>query len=58
MGQKCISVRWILTEKRTNDKNFVKARLVARGFEESLDEKCDSPTCDKLSLRLVLAIIT
>ena len=33
-GQDTISSRWIITEKVTNGERLVKARLVARGYEE------------------------
>ncbi|CAL4061641.1 unnamed protein product [Meganyctiphanes norvegica] len=33
-GQRAISVRWIVTEKTKDDGLVIKARLVARGFEE------------------------
>ena len=52
-NQKTISVRWVLTEKEGK----VKARLVARGFEDKdLDTRTDSPTCSKMNLRLIIAI--
>ena len=48
-----ISARWIITEKVKDDKTVVKARLVARGFEEdSTQFKKDSPTCTRESLRI------
>ena len=56
-GQPAISSRWVITEKIKNGKSIVKARLVARGFEEdssNLDKH--SPTCSKESLKLTLAI--
>ena len=56
-GQKCISVRWVFTEKYVDGKKIVKARLVARGFEESEPLQVDSPTCSKESLRLVASLI-
>lgn len=34
VGQECLSVRWVVTEKVKGGRTFVKARLVARGFEE------------------------
>ena len=52
-GQSAISVRWVITEKA--DKR-VKARLVARGFEEKEDIKSDSPTVSKEVLRSFMAI--
>ena len=51
-GQDCISTRWILTVK--NDK--VKARLVARGYEEQALVRRDSPTVAKIGIRILLAI--
>ena len=58
-GQFAISTRWVLTEKQVNGTQRVKARLVARGFEEeNIDEiRCDSPTIKKENLRLVCAVI-
>ena len=54
VGQSHISSTWVLTEK----KEGIKARLVARGFEESnLEEiRKDSPTMEKSSLRILLTI--
>lgn len=59
IGQPKISTRWVCTEKDSEKGKIFKARLVARGFEEdtSLIRK-DSPTCNKESLRLVLAVIS
>ena len=51
-GQPVISTRWILWRK----KEEVRARLVARGFEEDIDTNVDSPTISKCSMRLTLAI--
>ena len=56
-GQDRISVRWIITEKLKNGNPEVKARLVARGFEEETSFlKKDSPTCSKGSIRTTLSI--
>ena len=57
-GQHCISCRWVITEKGNPDgSSYIKARLVARGFEEdTTGVQTDSPTCGKESLRVVLAI--
>ena len=41
-----------------NGESVIKARLVARGYEEELIESTDSPTCSKDSLRLSLALIS
>ena len=51
-GQYRISCRWILWYKGEE----VRARLVARGFEELDEVRSDSPTMDKCNLRLLLAI--
>lgn len=51
-GQRCISTRWVLIKKGTQ----IKARLVARGFEEHLSCAVDSPTVGKPCVRMVLAI--
>ena len=56
-GQPVISVRWVITEKRKNGESVIKARLVARGFEEdSSDLQKHSPTCLKESVKITLAI--
>ena len=55
-GQNAVSSRRVLTEKDLVDgKSIVKARLVAHGFEESLVERIDSPTCSKHSLRMLFS---
>ena len=57
LGQETISTRWVCTEKIKGDTVVLKARLVARGFEEDTTQiKTDSPTCSKDSLRIALAI--
>ena len=56
-GQKRVSTKWVITEKQRDGKKFVKARLVARGFEEKLENtRTDSPTCNRMSLRLCFAV--
>ena len=57
-GQPCMSLRWVITPKVIDGKPSVKARLVARGFEEVQNFRTDSPTCSKEGLRIVLTIIT
>ena len=52
-GQSLISTRWVLVDK--GDK--IKARLVARGFEEEFDCQCDSPTIGKSAVRVFLTIV-
>ncbi len=57
-GQTAVSSRWVITEKYKEGVKCVKARLVARGFEEAdIGEiRKDSPTCGKESLRLCLTL--
>ena len=56
-NQKTISVRWVITEKMKDSKLVVKARLVARGFEEDTTNiRKDSPTCSKESIRILVAL--
>lgn len=53
-NQPTISSRWIITEKFREGVKKVKARLVARGFEEDSSKLIkDSPTCSRESLKLV-----
>ena len=57
-GQDCLSVRWVFSEKNVDEKKVRKARLVARGYEELLTTQRDSPTANKESSRVALAIIS
>ena len=52
-GQYRISSTWVLWYKGKE----VRARLVARGFEEPEEVAADAPTVDKCNLRLALTII-
>ena len=58
-GQPRISTRWVFTDKLSNGDNILKARLVARGFQDkdACNIRNDSPTCSKESLRIVLGIM-
>ena len=57
-GQKVISIRWIVTEKVKEGQRFCKARLVARGFEEKMENTdTDAPTCAPEILKLCLSIM-
>lgn len=56
-GQKSLSVRWVCTEKKVNGVQQVRARLVARGFEESHQIRTDSPTGGKEVLRIFLSLM-
>ena len=55
-GQQTISYRWVLVEKMIKGSIRVKARLCARGFEESIQVQTDSPTGNKENLRLLIAL--
>ena len=57
-GQERITTRWVCTEKVKGQEIHLKARLVARGFEEDTSQlRSDSPTCSKEALRLLLATV-
>ena len=59
-GQPCISIRWVCTEKLSDSTTpLVKARLVARGFEEHKDcnLRSDAPTAGKDVLRIFLTLV-
>ena len=56
-NQKAMSVRWIITEKIINGKRIIKARLVARGFEEDTSNlRKESPTCSREAIRILIII--
>ena len=56
-GQEVISTRWVFTQKSQDGETKVKARLVARGFEEdTTDIRTDSPTISKENFRLICSI--
>ena len=48
-GQATVSCKWVFTETFVNEKKVVKARILARGFEEDSSDLCtDSPTCTRV----------
>lgn len=51
-GQTRLSTRWVFTSKEGQ----VRARLVARGFEEEFNIPRDSPTVEKGGLKIFLTI--
>ena len=58
-GQPTLSCRWVCTEKVKGKVLVAKARLVVRGFEEDTTQiQTDSPTCNKESVRILLAILS
>ena len=56
VGQQTISCRWVYTEKEKDGETVLKARLVARGFEEDFKERTDSPTCSRQALRMIFTV--
>ena len=57
-NEKCLDLRWVFSKKYINGELNVKARLVAKRFQEdNSDTLSDSPTCSKESMHLVLNII-
>ena len=58
IGQECIRSRWVITRKEAHDeqKTQIKARLVARGFQEVGKPQSDSPKVAKESLKILIAM--
>jgi hypothetical protein len=57
-NQHAISTRWVMSTKELQGNMVAKARLVARGFEDTDHSQCtDSPTCSKDSIRMALALM-
>jgi transposase InsO family protein len=54
IGQSRISSTWVLWQKGDG----IRARLVARGFEEEQDLRSDSPTIGKSAIRILITIAT
>ena len=57
-GQTTVSTTWVITVKKEGNEEKVKARLVARGYEEENKVRSDSPTCRKESIRMMLVFAT
>ena len=57
-GQTRVGSRWVITEKEQHNgqKTKVKARLVARGFQEALKPQSENPTAAKESFKLLMAL--
>ena len=56
-GQDAITTKWVVTEKKQDGNSRIKARLVARGFQEDTTKiRTDSPTISKEKLRLICTI--
>ena len=58
IGQSCISTRWVITKKVVDGETITKARLCARGFEETQEFRKDSPSCTRIGIRIALAVLT
>ena len=58
IGQSCISTRWVVTKKLVDGETITKARLCARGFEETQEFRTDSPCCTTTGIRTALAVLT
>ena len=58
IGQDRITSRWVITTKELHDgqKTKIKARLVARGFQEEVCPQSDSPTVLRESNKLFTAV--
>ena len=58
MGQKTLSIRWVISQKMKEGKQVWKARLVVRGFEEEGEHLVtDAPTCSGEVLRFCLTVM-
>ena len=59
-GQQKITTKWVMTKKEIEGKPGIKARLVARGYEDEDNDivRSDSPTVSREGIRFTLAIIT
>jgi hypothetical protein len=51
-----VSSVWVVTEKEVKEQRITKARLCARGYEETSDFRRDSPTASKVGLRILFAM--
>ena len=57
-GQTTIDSRWVISQKEDHDgqKTKIKARIVAKGFQEDVKPQSDSPTVSRESLKTFVAI--
>ena len=59
-GQPKICMRWVYTNRESNGKQTIKARLVMKGFQDKDAENIrnNSPKCSKESMRVILGNMT
>jgi hypothetical protein len=51
-----IHTMWVIVEKEKEGKVIRKARLCAKGFQETTEVRTDSPTVSKQALRVAIAV--
>ena len=56
LNQHYVTCQWVMTQKYIDGKRQLKARLVARGFQDMDDTKKDSPTLTPEANRLLLTL--
>ena len=58
-GQETVGSRWVITRKEKADgqKQKVKGRLVAKGFQEREVPQLDSPTVSKESMKIFFSVV-
>lgn len=55
IGQKRISIKWVMSERYKDNKKIMKVHFVSHGYEEdSYNLKTDSSTCSCKAMRLVM----
>ena len=57
-GQDTIDSRWVINQKEDHDgqKTKIKARIVAKGYQEAEKPQSDSPTVSRESLKVFIAV--
>ena len=55
-GVDILDTVWVVTKKEVDGKEVIKARLCARGFQETTEIRRDSPTVSKVSLRILFLL--
>ena len=53
-GSTIVTTRWVVTDKRKNDgTQFMKCRLVARGFQQDVSSMTESVTANRETVRIL-----